>query len=372
MSKKFTINTKLLMRELAFITETIGGINPHLENVVLEAEGTHVTIIGGNGFNGATSFTTLVQPIEEKVSIALHGKKLYNIVRLIEEEAVTFSESDSKVTLTAGKGRYGFQKVIEAVAVVKVFIMPAATEGESYTVGAKQFLDALRIAEVFAATEEKTQFTMAGVRVDMDDKALYSRAMDGHRAVDATINDPCEARSGGVFLSSDSVALVMGIVDVHDKITITKTSNNLILKCGGRTAYVRRTVVENFPNISANLDKFMAENSNTATVDSQMLQGTVKRLQTAGEGKFRRIVFSVNDANLKLSSVDPMANTAEFEEEVTATTSGAALAALAANNILDFIKFIHGPVTFRLGGTPSHPVLITNDSGIRCMAAQMK
>jgi DNA polymerase III sliding clamp (beta) subunit (PCNA family) len=377
--KKFSVATNLLLRELTFLSEALGNgqTNPHWSAVVINAEGDKATAYAFSGLNAAQTSFILKEPIPEPVNIALPGKDLTETVSFITSDTVTFSEGDAKVTVSAGKGKYNFSKLVDATPNVLAAIHMDIT-GETVTLASKPFVEALRVATVFVAKEDNSKYTMAGVGVKATELAIHGCAMDGFRAIEAVNNDQQAGRNTDLYIPKEGIGLAMGVVDVDPVVAVTRNDNAFLFVSGKRKALVRRAVTENPPKITANIDKFVNNAIAKVEVDTKELVGAVKRLQTACEGKFRLVNFKTTDNGLVLFASEAISGKKDFEEEVVAKVTGSGVADLQGSYVLDFLKYVEGAVTIHIGALPETseaprtPTIFTHPSGLRYLVMQMK
>lgn len=373
---KFVLDTKELRQELAFINSTIdtNPTNPNWTFVLMEiSDGKNLVLIGTNGINAAKAKVKLKTPIEDEVSIGLPAKKLLELVRLIEEETVTFSVAEKKITVLDGKGRYGFRLSADIIPHIKPIasqnITPVA--GANNQLSAKAFATIISFAAAFAADEESTKFALAGIKVDADETSLKARAMDGHRAIDVTIADPMPGRNDAWFIPIDVTPMLIAFGETGAPVTVVKNDAFISFSSADRVAFVRRSTAENTPKVAQLLDNYIAQNTTTAAVDSGAVLSAVKKLQTAGDGRFRLIRFRVEDSLLKLSARDALSDVMEFESEITSENTGSGEFSLNSGYVVQVLKHLSGTITFRSGGS-SNPAIITNEAGVRGMISQMK
>lgn len=370
---KFTVNTKLLARELAYVDSIIdtNPNNPIWQNVLITTQTDKVSILGTDGDSSAQSTFILSKPVTEEVTIALPAKKLLEIVSLIEAETISINEAETRIVITSGSGRYTFSKVNDAALHIKSLLPTAAVPENAFEVGAPQFIDVISTAGKFTASKESTKYTLMAVRFDADEKGIAGFAMDGHRAVDISKLDPCDGRNQTVVIGSSVIKLLSSIVDVSDKVNIIKGESVLVFTSGSRTAVVRRAASENLPDVGQHIDQYVTSNTVKITVDAKPLTNAVKRLQVATDGKLRRINFTAEPALLKMHSVALVDVAIEFDEEVVAETVGTGSCNLNAAFVLDFLKHVDGPVTIHVGESNA-PVVISDQTGVRCMFMQLQ
>lgn len=370
---KITINTKKFAKELAYVSKMIisNPTNPLWTNVLIQAEGDMLRLAGTNGVNAVSTFITLDKPASEPFAVAINAKKITDIVKLIEQDSVNLSVAETKVTLTAGKGRYSFAVSPDAVSSINVFLK-MNTGGDEFTADAQKFANLVDVGIHYAASEEKTKFTLMGVKVICTPEKLSVVSMNGQQAIDMTVDDVVEGRNASVFVPRDGAEVLSEIVD-DATLKVRVNQSLIVFECGNRVALIRRSATENMPAISNFLDKYLEKNELSATCESSVLGSTVKRLQTAVDGKLRKIIFTVSGDGMKLNSYDPLGSCQEFEEEVPAGTEGTGNFSLNASHILDFTKMVPGIIAIRYNpSVPNAGVVLTNGTNLRCMISTLK
>lgn len=372
---KLVINTKKFRSELAFVNSTIisNPTNAQYTFVLLEVSDKETLVLmGTNGTNAARTSLKLETPLTEEVSIALPADKLLELVRLFTTETFTISIGEKKTTLSDGKGRYAFSHAVQAAAHIKPLATQEITSNEPTVceMAAKAFLDVLNFAESFIAKEDNTKFVLSGVKIEADASGLNARAMDGHRAIDITVADPVEGRQDTMFIHKSGIKLLASMSENIEKVVTVKSDACMCFTGGPRVAYLRRRATENTPAIAQFLSNFLTQNTIKATVNAPDVLDAVKKLAIAAEGKFKKIKFTVDDAVLKLSSRDSMADVSEFDADIPATTEGKGDFFLNSEYVIELLRYVTGPIVFHAG--PSiNPAVVTNDHGLRCMISQM-
>jgi DNA polymerase-3 subunit beta len=367
---KFTVKTKPLLTELGFLVPVVKETrtNPNWQFILMDVEGTTLSMAATNGDVTATTRIELETAAPEKLSFVLPGEKLYEIVKLLETEDITLSLANTQYTLTSGKGRYRFAVNSLADAQIRGLAYAVPNGNEYVTVNAQAFITALGVGKIFAASKESTQFTLTNIGVDLTPEAIVIRSMDGHRAADFTIVDKVDGRTASLMVAARYVPIIT-LVATDETMTIGQDSHGQYFESGRRKVRAG-SMIGKLPPISSQLEKYCTQPVE-AVVDATKFLNAIRRLESAGEGKFRKLILSVADAKVHLASSDSLSMCAEFEEEVLAKTEGTAKCALNAQYLSDFLKQVEGSVTLRLNATVRDPVYLSHNSGLRYLVSQM-
>lgn len=370
---KITVETKQFDNALTFVNKMLDAkpLMPELAYVLIEAEGEMLRLSTSNGSNSVSTFITLKNAAKEPFAVCIHAKKLLDIVKLLEQDQLTISKAETRVTLIAGTGKYGFSIYPKAVEALKP-ITYMAVDGVPFTINAEKFTQAVSTASIFAANDETTKFTLMGVMVKALDNQILASAMDGKRAAEVMIPDDAAGRNESVFIPGSGISVLSDLMDGKD-LAITRGDTAIRFESGSRVAVIRRSSSENLPEITNFINKYLEKEEVVANVEAALVTSCVKRLQTAVEGKMRKIMFEVTADGLKLNSLDAMTSCQEFEETLVADTKGTGKFSLNASNILDYTKTSTGLITFRFAPSqPNAAVVLTNTSGCRCMISVVK
>ena len=275
------------------------GTLPVLANVLIGAKGDSITLAATDLEVGVT--TTHPARIEQEGSITLGAKKLYEIVRELEEEEVSISlKDDLRVGVESGKARFS----LLSISSEEYPTLPAA-EGVAFVELEASLLAEMIDRTLFATSTDETRYNLNGVYMELsEDKRIRFVATDGHRLakVDKAPPKPVDFLEKGIIVPRKGVAEIRKLCDETDgAVEIGLGEGFLIVRRPG-LVLSSRLIDGEFPNYRQILP---TESRIRLLIDRERLQHVVRRIALLAHERSRGLRFVLEDGELELSASNP-------------------------------------------------------------------
>jgi DNA polymerase III sliding clamp (beta) subunit (PCNA family) len=370
---KITLNKEEFTRELAYVSELSSGNTDNKKDngILFEIESDTLTLTASNASAVAVTQMKMETPVEGKFASATTARKLVDLLPLLSNETVNISFTDTKMTATAGKGRYSFQIIADASQHIKGFSV-VDTKGNALSVESKSFVEGMLNADTFTATKEENQFIMTNVGVMLTPTDMHFYATDGVRAFHNVMADPSEARNATIKISNQYTGLLAKMT-VADRINITVLENDAVLKfqSGQRIAFIRVQIGQMPDVINGMFAKGKARVSKHVVIDGDELKSVVRRIKIAADAKHKKVVFDISGGVLKITAKHHQTEMQEFVEEMNVEGKDEGLFVTDGNFISDFLLKTKDKVTVAFGETKKDPVLVYAQHGFNYLVSQM-
>ena len=315
---KFRIKKEEFVKGLSRVQSVADRRNtmPVLSNVLIEA----TTDNGGGIALTATDLEIGVRGIyaaevSEPGGVALSARKLFEIVRELPSEEITFELSDNnRATITSGHSVFN-------VAGLPKDEFPALPDME----GAEFFpVDAASMGElikktIFASGDNDTRYVLNGLYMILSPSgdagtSIQMVGTDGHRlaAMKKTFDTGAGA-PGSAIVPKKSAAELKKLLDEDEgALTMAVSKNHIVFRIG--TLYmVTRLIEGNYPNYEQVIP---TTNDRTATVDKSDLVSALRRVSLLSRERTNAVKFGFEAGKLVLSSQNPEMGEAREDMDV--------------------------------------------------------
>lgn len=287
---KFTIEKNALLRELAFIQQTVADRRntiPALSYVRVEATGKRAVRLSGTDLDQTLTCETEGQ-VQKAGVAALPGKKLFEIIKNLPEAPVVFESKDSdRMLVTCERASFKLAglnpkdlpelpKFKESAAQLPADVM-------------RQMIERTR----FCITQEESRYTLSGAKFILRKKGVRMVSTDGHRLA---LIDNRAVRSGqefDVLIPRGALVTVSRLAAAHEgAVGIQCDDNHVYFEIGQRTL-VARLLTGVFPNYEMVVPK---GNDNKVEFECGALLQTIRRVAVMSDERSRalRLEFAKN------------------------------------------------------------------------------
>ncbi len=310
---KFSISREAFLQPLS---QVIGVVErrqtlPVLANFLLVARDGRLTI------TGTDMEVELVSAVSADVSldgeITVPARKLVDIIKALPDGAnITFSVSDEKVTLTAGRSRF-------TLSTLPATEFPATDQVESLedVVVSETSLKNMMDKTSFAMANQDVRYYLNGLLFDFSDQQLRAVATDGHRLavcdLEGTINFAGDRQL--IVPRKGVMELVRMLSADGDEVTLAIGRNHIRL-VKGDTIFTSKLIDGRFPDykavIPAGADKQML-------VDRATFTRALQRASILSNEKYRGVRLEASGSTIKIIAHNPQHE--EAVEEIEAELS---------------------------------------------------
>lgn len=298
---KFSIDREELQRGLGRIQAIVErrGTLPILSNSLITADSRGLTLAATDLEVGIVSH----HPAEvvREGQITLGAKKLYEIVRELEEPEVTIEvEDESRVRVECGPARFTLLSISP-----EEYPTIATGEGMSFLE-----IDAALLAEMidrtlYATSTDETRYNLNGVYMELiQEGRLRFVATDGHRLamIDKTPQSPVAFLEQGIIVPRKGVAEIHKLCDESDGVVEVGLGEGFLIVRRPEQLLSCRLIDGEFVNYRQVLP---AEPRIRLVVDRERLLHAVRRISLLTHERSRGLQLVLDDGQLELSTTNP-------------------------------------------------------------------
>ncbi len=298
---KFQIDRDELLRGLGRIQGIVErrGTLPILSNALFQVREDGITLAATDLEVGVTA--TLAAKVTKTGAVTLVAKKLYEIVRELEETELTFSlEEGSRVRIDSGKARFS----LLSISPEEYPSIPSG-DGVNFVEMEASLLAEMVDRTMYATSTDEARYNLNGVFMELtEDKRLRCVATDGHRLakIDKTPQKPLEFLSKGIIVPRKGVGEIRKLCDETDAtVELGLRDGFLIVRRTGLTLSCRLIEGE-FPNYRQVLPD---DPKVRLLVDRERLLHAVRRISLLAHERSRGFRLAIEDGVLELSANNP-------------------------------------------------------------------
>jgi len=306
---KFTISREVLLQPLSQVVGVVERRQtlPVLANFLLAARDGNLTVTGTD--MEVELISTVPADISQDGEITVPARKMMDIVKALPDGAnISFSVSDDKATLTAGRSRFTLSTLpaSEFPATDQVETLENITVAEATL---KKMMDKTS----FAMANQDVRYYLNGLLFDFSGKQLRAIATDGHRLA------ICDLESS-VDVSTDRQLIVprKGVLELsrmligdEDEVILAIGRNHIRLVKGG-TTFTSKLIDGRFPDYKAvvpvGADKQML-------VDKALFIQALQRAAILSNEKYKGVRLESSGSTIKIIAHNPLHEEAVEEIE---------------------------------------------------------
>ena len=305
---RFSVIKERILDELQLLQGIVEKRNtmPILANILMSVGEDRVELIGTDLEVGLK--THFEANIEEKGTITISGKKIFEIVKSLPDEGViTFKENeDLMMEVSSGKSEFkvlclpkeDYPQVPEAKFEKKI-ILP---------------LDKLKemIDRVYYAIAQEQRYYLNGALLVLKKNTMELVSTDGHRLsyTSAFVENLAPLEEVKVIVAKKTLGELRKLSD--ENIEFDYDENNLFFKVGNRML-ISRIIESKFPNFETVIPK---DNPNILYLPKESFTQAIRRVSLLSSERSRGVKFSIEKNVLKLFSSNPEIGEARDNLEV--------------------------------------------------------
>lgn len=286
---KFTVSKEVLQKEMGFVQGVIERKNtiPVLANVLIETAGEQSIRVTGTDLDVNIFSTFDVDDIVSSGSLCVPAKKLFDIVRLLNDGPVHFTQQENAwVKIKSGRAEF---KVPGLEAGKFPEVRNAATT--SFSVPALMMAKAIR-RTMFAITQEEGRYTLSGAKLEIEKGTFRMITTDGHRL--ALFETPTEiSEAVDVLIPRKPLGEILKLTaeaGEKDVISLGIDKSHLSVQVGERIL-VSRQLTGQFPNWQMVIPK---GSDRKVECDASALLMAVRRATLMADGRSHSVKFSLS------------------------------------------------------------------------------
>ena len=330
---KFTIDKNTLLRELAFIQQTVADKRnsiPALAHVRIEASGKRAIRLTGTDLD--QTLTCETEGAVQKAGVcALPGKKLFEIVKNLPAAEVCFEgKENDRMSVTCERANF-------RIAGLSPKDLPSTPKFKEATAQLPSDIVAQMIERTrFCITQEESRYTLSGAKFILRKNGVRMVSTDGHRLA---LIDNRAVRSEhelDVLIPKNALAAVARLASAHEgAVGVACDDNHVYFEIGARTL-VARLLTGVFPNYEMVLPK---GNDNKVQFECAELLQTVRRVAVMTDERSRGVVLEFTKDKLTVRAEEDEQGAAEetldIEYDGEPTTIG-----MNANYLAEYLSVL--------------------------------
>ncbi len=348
---EFSASKDDLARDLGLIQGIVERKNtiPILSNVLIEADGTGIEMAATDLDVGLRC--RLPADVRKPGSLTLSAKKLFEIVRAVDDRSIEVKELENSWASIAS-GRAHFKIVGLAKTEFPALAEPPAS---GFTTIAGATLASLIHKTSFAITADDSRYFLNGAKLELTENDMRMVATDGHRLAFVSIARPVGANGtlSAIVPKKTLLELLKILAEGQADVSFAKGDNHLFFRIGERLLVSKR-VDDQFPAY----DKVIPQgNDKRVTCTTADLAGAIRRVSLLANERSRAVKFGIESGRIEISSQNP--ELGEARETIEAAYQGPALSVgFNGQYLVDFLNVAgSAEVTFELKDDSSQGLL---------------
>lgn len=293
---EFTIKQSVLKEELSYIQGVVEKKStiPVLSNILIESLGEGSIRIVGTDLD-VTIRCDAEADIKTPGSMCLQARKLFDIVRTLNEGDVHFKKEDNEwVKMKAGRANFRLAGVNrEQYPEIPVFkSAPIKLSAEVFTYFVQN--------TAFAITNEQSRFTLSGAKFMLADGVARMVTTDGHRLafVEKAVESIGDEKMDTLVPKKALLELVKIARVAGGDIQFGEDQNHLYFETDGRLLITRK-LTGTFPNYEMVMPK---DNDRKVVFDLADMKAAVRRISLMADERNRSIRMTVREGEVEVTA----------------------------------------------------------------------
>lgn len=303
---EFKIEKELFLKSLQKVQGIVEKRTsmPILSNVLIEASESSLHITATDLEVGMKS--SYPAHITTPGKITISAKKLYEIVKELPNQTITFTTQDNDwVEITCGKVQFN----IVGLSSEEFPYFPAVKEENLFEIESSLLKNMIE-KTFYAICNDETKYNLNGLftKVEVNDQGesiLKMVATDGHRL--SISNGTFKGTAGaellkGVILPKKGIFELKKITDEEGGTLLFGFMDNSAVIKRGDSYMVMRLVDGDFPDYNRVIP---TANDKVITINKEIFTHSVRRMAILSSEKFKGIMLEISESSIKISSSNP-------------------------------------------------------------------
>ncbi len=293
---EFTIKQSVLKDELGYVNGIVEKKStiPVLSNILIESIGENAIRILGTDLD-VTIRCEAEADIKQKGAMCVQARKLFDIVRLLEDGDVHFSKEENEwVKLTCGKSKF-------KLAGVSREQFPEVPEFKSVPrkISAEIFNHFIHNT-AFAITNEQSRFTLSGAKFMIDGGTAKMVTTDGHRLayIERKLENATEEAMDSLIPKKALMELTKIARDAKGDISFGEDANHIYFEVDGRLLITRK-LSGTFPNYEMVIPK---DNDKTVTFDAEEMRNAIRRVALMADERTKSVRLTIKPNEIEIGA----------------------------------------------------------------------
>ena len=294
------INTSILKNSLKDVMGVVGKdiSMPILSHVLIEKNSTVLKITGTNLEVQITSEAKFIEA-DEFDPVTVSGRKLYEIVRSLDQQEVSLNASKNRITLKTNNSTF-------KLSTLPANNFPTFEERkttESFNINQTQLLDLLNKTSFSMASNPDVRFILCGLLLEISPSELTAVATDAHRlAISSSTLEKKQINKTSCIVPRKAVLELIRVLQGNNEAKVSVGANQISVNLKG-LCFVSKLMDGKFP---AGYKGVIPE---SATLEillvKQHIRAALQRVSILANEKFKGVRIEATDKNIVLSSENP-------------------------------------------------------------------
>lgn len=289
---KFTIEPKLLKDELGFLNLAVDKTGNELtSHVLIESDGKKSLTVKAT--NLTTSIKTVIEAdVKEEGSMCIQGKKLHDIVKVLEQEVSFSTEKNDWVNVKSGKSKFR----IPGISVTQ-FPTISVLEDAEVKIHSNSLSKMIK-STAFSTSDEAARFTLLGIKFEILENSAKAVSTDGHRI--SIIEKKCGSIDKELreFLVHKECFTELMKLPKDKVVEIGQDENHIFFKVENKYITVRK-LAGNFPHYTTMLNE---DGNISAQINRTDLSNSVTKVSLMSDDKVPTINLLLSKGTLNIST----------------------------------------------------------------------
>jgi len=343
------IDTSELKNSLQSVVGVVGKdlSMPILSHVLIKKAEKTIQIIGTNLEVQITTSCNYIES-DDFDEITVPGKKLYDIVRSLNDQDVQLKTQKDKLTLKTKNSSF-------RLSTLPSNNFPTFDEFkvlESFSINQQQLLDLLNKTSFSMATNPDVRFILCGLLLEISPNSITAVSTDAHRlAISTSALEKKQINDISCILPRKAVHELLRLLQDNSETKIIIGSNQIKISFMG-TSFVSKLMDGKFP---AGYKRVIPTGAMIqATLDKQTVRAALQRVSILANEQFKGVRIEATNESMVLSSENPEQEQAKetITYQTTTEDKDEIFAGFNANYLIDAINACAGEdVVIALNGS---------------------
>ena len=312
---EFVIKQSVLKEELGFVQGIVEkkATIPVLSNILIESIGENAIRIVGTDLD-VTIRCEAEAEIKEAGSMCVQARKLFDIVRLLEDADVHFKKEENDwVKLDCGKSKFRLAGVSQ-----EQFPEVPNFKSAPMHISADIFNHFIQNTS-FAITNEQSRFTLSGAKFMIEGDTARMVTTDGHRLafIETKLSEKAQTENMDALIPKKALSELTKIArDASGEISFGEDENHIYFEVSGRLLITRK-LSGTFPNYEMVIPK---DNDKTAVFEADEMRNAIRRVALMADERTRSVRLTIRTGEIEIAAQS--SEEGEAHEKVRAEYDG--------------------------------------------------
>jgi len=312
---EFVIKQSVLKDELGFVQGIVEKKStiPVLSNILIESVGENNIRIIGTDLD-VTIRCEASADIKQSGSICVQARKLFDIVRLLDDADVHFIKDENEwVKLSCGKSNFRLAGVSK-----DNFPEVPSFKSAPMKLSAEIFNHFIHNT-AFAITSEQSRFTLSGAKFMIDGTSAKMVTTDGHRLayIERQLPENSATDTMDALIPKKALLELVKIArDAKGEVSFGEDPNHIYFEVEGRLLITRK-LSGTFPNYEMVIPK---DNDKVVTFDADEMKTAIRRVALMADERTRSVRLTIKPNEIEIGAQS--SEEGEASEKISADYSG--------------------------------------------------